>query len=68
MTAPAPDRRCGTCQWWGHPDMEAMGKRPCEWPLANLPWVMRQGPIDWSGPDDGGDCAMWSVGGLPDDE
>jgi hypothetical protein len=45
-----------------------MGKRPCEWPLAHLPWVMRQGEIDWSGEDDGGDCAMWSVGGLPDDE
>lgn len=25
MTAPASDRRCGTCKWWGHPDMQAMG-------------------------------------------
>lgn len=66
MTAPA--RRCGTCVFWAPPEMQAIGQRPCEWPKDHLPWVMRQGPIAWSGPDDGGDCAMWSDGGLGDDE
>lgn len=52
-------RRCGTCDHWTLADWDAVGKRPCLWPKRNLPYAMRLAPIEWTGPNEGTDCATW---------
>lgn len=63
MTAPAPDRRCGTCKWWksfttSDWDTDWGG---CEWGQGNQPASMRTEPPEMH-MNDGTDCSQWSDG------
>jgi len=66
FTAPAPDRRCGTCKWWvkdPHPSNQtadtAWGE--CEWPKAHRPASMPREGVEMD-EDEGTDCSQWSDG------
>lgn len=66
MTAPAPDRRCGTCKWWEpdtDPSNRITGERwgNCEWPTANLPASMSRYAVEMD-ENEGTDCSQWSDG------
>lgn len=57
MTAPAPDRRCGTCVFW-ETTSERWGW--CEWSRANMPASLRD--VREMHKDHGTDCSQWADG------
>lgn len=62
MTAPAPDRRCGTCKWWRRTTKSGIGWwGKCDWLTQNLPAsLVRTSPTTQE--DDCTDCSQWSDG------
>lgn len=53
-----PDRRCGTCRWWGAPD-PSDEDRLCEWSRVHLPfWLATR---YWTRTDEGTDCPTWEA-------
>lgn len=72
MTAPAPDRRCGTCVFWERdpsPANRLFGSvyGDCTWAHTHLPIHMQtdQGKMKEY---EGGRCSQWTDGGPGDDE
>lgn len=59
MTAPATDRRCGTCKWW-EPWRGWSGWGGCVWFKAHMPAAMRAMPDMHE--TTGTDCSQWSDG------
>lgn len=55
----APDRRCGTCQWW-EPWRGWAGWGACVWSKAHMPTSLLATPDMHQ--NAGTDCAMWSDG------
>lgn len=53
-----PDKRCGTCRWWGDGTEYSSGRRDCVAPIPEsvadeYKFVMR--------PDDGTTCPCWEA-------
>lgn len=57
MTAPAPERRCGTCHWCGESD----GITECLWLPEAYPWWMEINVAEVT-EHDGTNCSQWSDG------